>query len=136
MSDQDSSDAGPFQCDDYSTSSYYPTESEYESSDEGTVRVHRVSRRQLDILCEYLSSHREIAVAYNRTMQAKDHSRHKWMEVVGLLNAEGEAKLKRRVTALRSSQSRTGGGPSTEQPLTEIESKFLQILEENYGQGL
>lgn len=32
--------------------------------------------------------------------------------------------------------SRTGGGPSTEQDLSEIELKFLQILGEDFGSGL
>ncbi|KAL4720415.1 hypothetical protein ACJJTC_002351 [Scirpophaga incertulas] len=33
-------------------------------------------------------------------------------------------------------QALTGGGPSTEQPLTEIERNFLSILGEDYGSGL
>lgn len=40
------------------------------------------------------------------------------------------------MSALRLAQSATGGGPSTEQPLSDIESKFLQLLGEDFGQGL
>ncbi|XP_041969147.1 uncharacterized protein LOC121725991 [Aricia agestis] len=113
----------------------------------------RVSGQQLDILWEYLNSHRDIALAFNRSLEAKEHSKRKWQEIANILNAQGDgahkdwkswskywidykAKLKRRVAALRLCQNRTGGGPSTEQPLSDIENKFLQILGEDYGQGL
>ncbi|CAH2090929.1 unnamed protein product [Euphydryas editha] len=118
-----------------------------------SVGTRRVSGQQLDILWEYLNSHRDIAVFFNRSLQSKEHSKRKWQEVAEVLNAQGDgahkdwkswskywvdykAKLKRRVAALRLSQRSTGGGPSTEQPLSDIENKFLQILGEDYGQGL
>lgn len=47
-----------------------------------------------------------------------------------------KAKIKSKVAALRSSQTRTGGGPSTERCLTDIEKRFLQILGEDFGHGI
>ncbi|CAH2100955.1 unnamed protein product [Euphydryas editha] len=85
--------------------------------------------------------------------QTREHSKRKWREVAEILNAQGDgvhkdwksvtkywvdckAKLKRVEAALRLSQRRTGGGPSTEQPLSDIENMFLTILGEDYGQEL
>lgn len=37
---------------------------------------------------------------------------------------------------MRSSHSRTGGGPSTAKELTEIEEKFLGLLGDDFGMGI
>lgn len=37
---------------------------------------------------------------------------------------------------MRTSNSRTGGGPADVKPLMEIELKFLQILGQDFGAGL
>ncbi|KAL4721532.1 hypothetical protein ACJJTC_008309 [Scirpophaga incertulas] len=76
-----------------------------------------------------------------------------WDRVAAILNSIGEgvtktgaewskywvdfkAKLKRKNRLNTHARNATGGGPSTEQPLTEIERKFLSILGEDYGSGL
>ncbi|KAL4719801.1 hypothetical protein ACJJTC_004014 [Scirpophaga incertulas] len=76
-----------------------------------------------------------------------------WDRVAAILNSIGEgatktgaewskywvdfkAKLKRKNRLNTDARNATGGGPSTEQPLTEIERKFLSILGEDYGSGL
>lgn len=120
---------------------------------ETSGRARRVSGRQLDILWEFLIHNKDIASAYNRSLHAKEYSRRKWTEIAATLNAEGDgahkdwkgwskywvdykAKIKSKVAALRSSQTRTGGGPSTERCLTDIEKRFLQILGEDFGHGI
>lgn len=51
-------------------------------------RVRHVTGRQLNILCEYLNLNKDIAVAYNRSLRAKEHARRKWEEITILLNNE------------------------------------------------
>ncbi|RVE41270.1 hypothetical protein evm_014082 [Chilo suppressalis] len=113
----------------------------------------RVSYTQLLNLWEFLNSHREVAIGYNKSAQARDHSKRMWDRVASILNSIGEgatktgtewskywvdlkAKLKRKNRLNRDARSGTGGGPSTEQPLTEMDLKFLSILGEDYGSGL
>lgn len=59
-----------------------------------SVGMRRVSGQQLDILWEYLHSHRDIAVSFNRSLQAKEHSKRKWQEVAEILNAQGDGAHK------------------------------------------
>lgn len=47
-----------------------------------------------------------------------------------------KAKIKKRVGALRASHVQTGGGPSTVNPLSNQETRFLEILGGDYGQGI
>ncbi|XP_038218287.1 ADP-ribosylation factor GTPase-activating protein 1 isoform X2 [Zerene cesonia] len=110
------------------------------------VEFRRVSGCQLDLLWEYLNSHRDLACASNRSLQAKEYATQKWKEIADLLNAQDgihknwrgwskywvdyKAKLKKRASVVRSSQSWTG-----EQALSEREKKFLQVIEEDSAQG-
>ncbi|CAH2210225.1 jg21810 [Pararge aegeria aegeria] len=115
------------------------------------VRCRRVSGRQLELLWEYLNAHRDIAVAFNRSLQAKEYSQQRWKVLAEILNFQGDgahkdwkgwskywvdykAKLKKRISVLRFAQARNGAGQSSEPPLSDIENKFLQILGEDYGQ--
>ncbi|KAH9632872.1 hypothetical protein HF086_002694 [Spodoptera exigua] len=116
-------------------------------------RSHRVSYEQLDRLWEFLNSHRDLAVGFNKSAQARDYSKRMWLSISETLNSLGEgatkdwkgwsnywvdykAKLKRRVAALRTSQNRTGGGPADVNPLSDVEKKFLSLLGEGFGSGL
>ncbi|KAH9644708.1 hypothetical protein HF086_016416 [Spodoptera exigua] len=116
-------------------------------------RSHRVSYEQLDRLWEFLNSHRDLAVGFYKSAQARDYSKRMWLSISKTLNSLGEcatkdwkgwsnywvdykAKLKRRVAALRTSQNRTGGGPADVNPLSDVEKKFLSLLGEGFGSGL
>lgn len=57
-------------------------------------RGRRVSGRQLDVLWDFLNSHRDIATAYNRSLQAKEYSKRKWTEIAEVLNAQGDGAHK------------------------------------------
>ncbi|XP_072946856.1 uncharacterized protein [Epargyreus clarus] len=109
----------------------------------------RVSGRQLEMLWEFLNTHKDIACAFNRSLEAKEYASKTWKEVAELLNSERhgankdwrgwskywvdyKAKLKKRSSVLRSQSWDEG---STEPPLSEIESKFLQVVGEDFGQG-
>ena len=39
-------------------------------------------------------ANKDVASAYNRSLQAKEHSRRKWMDVAATLNAEGDGAHK------------------------------------------
>ncbi|KAL0895813.1 hypothetical protein ABMA27_011848 [Loxostege sticticalis] len=117
-------------------------------------RSRRVTEQQLELLWEFLNSHRDLAVAYNRTLRAKYYSKCKWEELASTLNAQGngafknwkgwskywvdyKAKLKKRVVAVRASRNRTGGGPATEPPLSLLEIKFIGLMGGNsFAEGL
>lgn len=47
-----------------------------------------------------------------------------------------KSKLKRKNSDINSSSRRTGGGPSSDMELSEIERKFLALLGEDFGLGL
>lgn len=47
-----------------------------------------------------------------------------------------KAKLKRKNRVISDSRQRTGGGPSIDIELSEIDKKFLSILGQDYGFGL
>lgn len=49
----------------------------------------QVSGRQIELLWEYLNAHRDLATAYNRSLQAKENAKRKWREVADLLNSQG-----------------------------------------------
>ncbi|XP_063830370.1 uncharacterized protein LOC135079689 isoform X1 [Ostrinia nubilalis] len=125
----------------------------YLSSQDEVSRRRRVSYQQLESLWEFLNSHRDVAVGYNKTAQAREYSKRMWTTVSQTLNSLGEgatkdwkswsnywvdykAKLKRRVASIRAAQNRTGGGPSEAIPLNDLEKKFLSLLGEGFGSGI
>ncbi|XP_041988180.1 uncharacterized protein LOC121739709 [Aricia agestis] len=76
-----------------------------------------------------------------------------WEEITQTLNSHGDgaikdwkgwckywndykSKLKKMTAALRVSQQRTGGGPSQVREMNEIEKKILNLLGEDFGQGV
>ncbi|XP_052757809.1 uncharacterized protein LOC113521440 [Galleria mellonella] len=114
----------------------------------------RVTYTQLQNLWEFLKDHREIAVGYNKSAQAREHSKQMWLRVASVLNSVGEgavksgpewskywlvdlkAKIKRKNRLRRDASSQTGGGPSIYEELSEMDIKFLSILGADYGSGL
>ncbi|XP_045505299.1 uncharacterized protein LOC123701784 isoform X3 [Colias croceus] len=116
------------------------------------VKRRRVSGRQLDLLWEYLDSHRDLACALNRSLQAKEYATRKWKEIADLLNEQGDgalkdwrewskywvdykAKLKKRASVVRSSQTLTGDETGDDTALSERDLKFLQLMAEDHTQG-
>ncbi|RVD93473.1 hypothetical protein evm_015646, partial [Chilo suppressalis] len=54
----------------------------------------RVSYTQSLNLWEFLNSHREVAIGYNKSAQARDHSKRMWDRVASILNSIGEGATK------------------------------------------
>ncbi|XP_041982518.1 uncharacterized protein LOC121735682 [Aricia agestis] len=113
----------------------------------------RVTYAQLEQLWEFLNRNRHIATGFNKTAQAREFSKRMWEEITQTLNSHGDgaikdwkgwckywndykSKLKKMTAALRVSQQRTGGGPSQVREMNEIEKKFLNLLGEDFGQGV
>ncbi|XP_050559106.1 myb/SANT-like DNA-binding domain-containing protein 4 isoform X2 [Spodoptera frugiperda] len=116
-------------------------------------RRRRVTYNQLEVLWDFLNTNKEVALGYNKSAHAREHSRRMWENVSEHLNAQGEgavksgkdwctywvdykSKLKRRASTVRLSQTQTGGGPPSVPPLSDIEKKFISIMGEGYGSGL
>ncbi|XP_013184055.2 uncharacterized protein LOC106129904 [Amyelois transitella] len=130
------------------------TESEYNTKNncnliDAAATRRRVSYNQLKVLCEFLNTHREVAVGFNKSTQSREHSRKMWVRVTHKLNSMNEgaakhwkgwstywvdykAKLKRKVASIIAAQS-DGSATYT---LSEVEVRFLQILGEDYTLGL
>lgn len=53
-----------------------------------------VTFRQLEALWEFLNSHRDVATGYNKSAQARDHSKRMWQSVAEALNSQGEGAWK------------------------------------------
>jgi hypothetical protein len=53
-------------------------------------RFRRVSLAQLSVLWEFLEQNRDIASAFNRSLEAKAYSNKKWSEISLTLNAVGD----------------------------------------------
>lgn len=49
---------------------------------------------QLTHLWEFLNNHREIALGYNKSIQARDHSRRMWERAAEILNSTGDGATK------------------------------------------
>ncbi|XP_035432790.2 uncharacterized protein LOC118264404 [Spodoptera frugiperda] len=116
-------------------------------------RRRRVTYTQLEVLWDFLNTNKEVALGYNKSAHAREHSRRMWENVSEHLNAQGEgavksgkewctywvdykSKLKRKASTVRLSQTQTGGGPPSVPPLSNIEKKFISIMGEGYGSGL
>lgn len=64
------------------------------SLDKEIARRRRVSYGQLEILWELLNSHKEVAVGYNKSSQAREHSKRVWKTITETLNSQGSGAVK------------------------------------------
>ncbi|XP_050670211.1 uncharacterized protein LOC126968990 [Leptidea sinapis] len=110
----------------------------------------RVTYGQLELLWEYLNQNKALATGFNKTTQARQFSKNMWQNIAQTLNSYGDgavkdwkgwckywndykSKLKKLAATTKASHHQTA---EEGRKLTDIEKKFLQILEGDFGTGL
>lgn len=63
------------------------------SSENQNVR-RRVTHNQLLNLWEFLNANREIATGFNKSLQAREHSKRMWLRAASILNSAGEGAMR------------------------------------------
>ncbi|KAL0868278.1 hypothetical protein ABMA27_007808 [Loxostege sticticalis] len=107
------------------------------------------THEQIEMLLQFLQEHTGLAKGHINSPDARAHSKRLWAELTDQLKSLGGAVKttkqwqkvwadrkylsKKAAAACRRAQTGTGGGPSTQPPLSEIEQKVVAIMGEGFG---
>ncbi|KAL0879790.1 hypothetical protein ABMA27_003501 [Loxostege sticticalis] len=107
------------------------------------------THEQIEKLLQFLQEHTGLAKGHINSPDARAHSKRLWAELTDQLNSLGGAVKttkqwqkvwadrkylsKKAAAACRRAQTGTGGGPSTQPLLSEIEQKVVAIMGEGFG---
>ncbi|CAG5018052.1 unnamed protein product [Parnassius apollo] len=92
--------------------------------------ANRVSNDQLEELLEFLGKHPALAKGVGLGARSKETFDKQWNDLATKLNAHGSGSSKsgERLAKRRQDSSATGGGPSSQDDLSETDKKILSVI--------